>query len=704
MKTPRFLVGAALVFWGWQTHLLIAGVVMAVVLEGARFIKARWELSNEDFSRVWMFCTLLFLATGVYAFTAGSGPAAISEFAANRSFSAQTAVGNATTKTAVLAIRWLPMSFFLFVAAQVYSEREGIPLEAISQILRRRWKKAREAGLPTPKSRNVDSGYPYFIACLFAAGSHATAENNGYYWGLCGLLVWALWAQRSRRFGIMIWAVTMGLAILAGYEGQYGLARLRTAIDQYSPDWLGKMAHEGFNPLESRTEIGQIGRIKTSRMIVIRLEVPPGSSPPTYLREAAYRNYRSGVWSAGSSKEDFTLVTEVPVESGNWPLVPRKTNSETVNIACYLPGGKGLLPLPPTSGLLEELPVFGVQTNSVGTVRAEGPGLVIFNARFGPGAIIDQGPDTNEDLGVPDREKPALDQVIAELHLDGQSAEQKQQNILRFFETKFAYSLWQDAPKDKDTNYTALGRFLLNTRSGHCEYFATATVLLLRELGIPARYTVGYAVHENSGSKYVVRQNDAHAWCRVWNVQKKQWEDFDTTPGTWVAMEGQQRSAFQFLSDGWSRAMFEFSKFRWGQSNLRKYILWAMVPVLGLLLYQIVFRSGKKRRQQNTTVRADDILRRGLDSEFFQLERELARRGYVRQAGEPSSVWLRRLAGEARFSGVRESLPPMIALHYRHRFDPLGLDAAERESLRREVARCLSLLTQHQGAGAMPTK
>ena len=62
-----------------------------------------------------------------------------------------------------------------------------------------------------------------------------------------------------------------------------------------------------------------------------------------------------------------------------------------------------------------------------------------------------------------------------------------------------------------------MSRFLLRTRSGHCEYFATATVLLLRQLGIPARYAVGYAVHEATGRKYVVRQRDAHAWCLVWN-------------------------------------------------------------------------------------------------------------------------------------------------------------------------------------------
>ena len=36
-------------------------------------------------------------------------------------------------------------------------------------------------------------------------------------------------------------------------------------------------------------------------------------------------------------------------------------------------------------------------------------------------------------------------------------------------------------------------RFLCEHRTGHCEYFATATTLLLRAAKIPARYAVGYA-------------------------------------------------------------------------------------------------------------------------------------------------------------------------------------------------------------------
>jgi len=55
MKPPPFLLGATLLFWGWQSGFLIVGAAMAVALESARFVKDRWELADEDLSRIWTF-------------------------------------------------------------------------------------------------------------------------------------------------------------------------------------------------------------------------------------------------------------------------------------------------------------------------------------------------------------------------------------------------------------------------------------------------------------------------------------------------------------------------------------------------------------------------------------------------------------------------------------------------------------------------
>ncbi len=51
MRLPPWLLGATLLFWGWQTGFVIAGVIMAAAVEGPRLVKARWEFSDEDLAR-----------------------------------------------------------------------------------------------------------------------------------------------------------------------------------------------------------------------------------------------------------------------------------------------------------------------------------------------------------------------------------------------------------------------------------------------------------------------------------------------------------------------------------------------------------------------------------------------------------------------------------------------------------------------------
>ncbi len=701
MKPPPLLLGATLLFWGWQSGLLVAGVAMAVVLESANLVKARWEFSDEDFSRIWTFCSLLFLGSAVYTFTANEGPASFSGFFQNPNPLTQRAAGRASSLTGASLSRWLPIFFFAFMVAQQFSTRRTVPLTTISLILRRRRKQALKLRRPVPPERNVDIGYPYFAMCLLAAAVHP-GEDQSFFWGLCALLTWALWAQRSRRFGLMVWGTALVAAIALGFLGQRGIGQLQRYLENLNPQWMARFMRQrgGFDPTQSQTALGSVGELKTSGAIVIRLETKNDASPPTYLRSASYRRYGSPVWFAGSSKDDFQIIPESPPESRTWPLLV-KTNTASVNIACYLEGRGsnallGLLPLPRGSGQLENLNAYLVRTNSAGAVLAEGPRLAVFDARYGSGETIDSPPSTelnsDEDLDVPEREKEALDAVIEELRLRGADREHALQTLGGFFADKFSYSTWQGRPRTRGTNDTPLGRFLLTTRSGHCEYFATATVLLLRRLEIPARYAVGYVVHEGSGRKYVVRQRDAHAWCLVWDERNQTWQDFDTTPGSWVETESKRASPFQWLSDAWSRIGFEIAKIRWGQSRLRQYLLIVIIPGLALLLYQILFRRGRKRRQGREEESDRTMLWPGLDSEFYLLEKELARRGVPREPSEPISDWLERVARAGGLEDLREPLAGLLRLHYRYRFDPLGLGEADRAALNREARRCLEIL------------
>ena len=127
-------------------------------------------------------------------------------------------------------------------------------------------------------------------------------------------------------------------------------------------------------PRQSKTALGQIGRLKGSSKIVIRLEPKDGSRAPTLLREASYRTWKGPVWYSELARDKFEGVYPAP-DHTTWVLLPGKTNSAAVNIACYLPGRSGLLPLPPGTGRLENLSAWVVQKSDLGAVLAEGPGL-----------------------------------------------------------------------------------------------------------------------------------------------------------------------------------------------------------------------------------------------------------------------------------------------------------------------------------------
>jgi len=73
---------------------------------------------------------------------------------------------------------------------------------------------------------------------------------------------------------------------------------------------------------------------------------------------------------------------------------------------------------------------------------------------------------------------------------------------------------------------------LFDQKQGFCNYYATAEVLMLRSLGIPARLAVGYAQGEPETAEgrlaYVVRLRDAHAWPEVF-FPDIGWVEFEPT-------------------------------------------------------------------------------------------------------------------------------------------------------------------------------
>ncbi len=696
MKTPPFLLLAALLFWGWQTDFLLIGACLGVLLESALFIRARWDLDDADFNRIWSLCVLVMVASAGYVFTThdgGAGGVFRGDHAARTAF-------NAAALTSTRFLRWLPLATFPFIAAQIFNARPTVPLTAVSLVLRWRRRKGDRAFA----GHYLDISFPYFMVCLFSASIQTNVGSQTYFFGQCVLIAWALSSIRSRRFGTLTWLGAFALATSVGFLCDFGINRAQRDIENYNAQWMAHFFHAQTDPEQSLTAIGQIGELKLSDQIIIWLEPATVGRVPTYLREASYRTYSAlkQTWHAGKTGNDFELI---PAEANgtSWILRAGQTNTAAVNIACYLNGWsqekmpEGLLPLPSGTHRLDNIPAdMQIKKNQTGAVLAENRGLLIFDAHYGPGVTLDSPPNfgTNSDRFVPPEEKPALDQVLAEMNLTATNSEfSKRLALQKFFAEKFVYRMWQGLDKKATTNATPLTRFLLTSRSGHCEYFATATVLLLRELDIPARYAVGYAVHEPSGTGYIVRERDAHAWCLAWNAATQSWEDFDTTPPSWVAIESGRASWFEWVSDLKSWMGFQIAKFRWRQADLQQYIFWALVPVMVVLLYHIIFRHRKKTRnirdKKNSAVPETWP---GLDSEFYRLENRLAARGVPRQPSEPLTDWLERALTAPALAELRAPLHQLLQLHYRHRFDPHGLNPEERDHLKRETTICLALL------------
>jgi len=660
MKMPRGLMGLALLFWGWETGFLLWAALMAVVLEGSHFTKARWELADTDLNRICDLCALLFLSAGTLLFSTEDRLVFIFKFA-----------------------QWLPFCFFPVALAQSYGDRPSIPLRSFNWLLRR---------IPeSPLSRtsfNISHGY--FAFCLMAA-SASTRPNGFFYAGVSVLILLALGQARPNRVSWPVWMALAAVVLLCGKLSHQGLRSVQNSLETALGGWIADLFRSTTDPRECRTRIGHGGEITLSGKIVLRLRVPPGEVPPSLLRQGAYDSYRRGTWTAGTN--DFRQVVVNNIRGTAFLLAPKKFFSK-VEVAGYFPEEGGLLPLP--HGTFEIEDFFGLLlTNRLGVASVKvAQTLLNFQADYWTGPSMDAPPGP-ADRFVPEEETNALGDVAASLGLDQlQNDRQKMRAISRFFQEHFRYSLSSPGRVARNDRRTALGQFLTNTMAGHCEYFATATVLLLRQAHVSARYITGYAVPESArhGDTYLVRERHSHAWALVYNSENKAWEQIDNTPSSWAQVAEASTPWWEGASDFLSNLYFDFSKWRWGKSSFSRYAQWALAP---LILY-LVWRIFSTRRRQQTAAGAADgaaaLVWPGLDSELYLIDRRLAGVRLSRQPNEPLNRWQQRL--EEAFP-ASSSLRGIFDMHRRLRFDPRGLESRDRETLRRQAGAWLAEFSAH---------
>ena len=109
----------------------------------------------------------------------------------------------------------------------------------------------------------------------------------------------------------------------------------------------------------------------------------------------------------------------------------------------------------------------------------------------------------------------------------GRSVRETAAIVESFLGSEYGYTLTTPTRVRPDP----LEDFLFEARGGHCEFFATAMVMMVRERGIPARIVTGFQAGEinDLGNFEVVRKENAHAWVEVFD-RRLGWLTFDPTP------------------------------------------------------------------------------------------------------------------------------------------------------------------------------
>lgn len=651
MRLPPLFMAGVLVFWGWQTGLLAQGVFMGLCLEAPRLLSMRLRIQPRDFSRLLDLCIVLVLGLALYLYLTPMSEAEL-----------------------LVLMRWLPMPLFPLALAEALDEKRQARFAGLLYTVRR--KRSLLARPPIP----LHVSGIHALICLFSAGAANTRSEN-FYPIMAGLALWGLSAVKPVRHGRGTWLLMALLCMLVGFVGQWSVHAAQQAVR----DWVR------YDPLRRTTAIGDVGEVKLSDRIELRVRTAQPLAEPLLLREATYNYYAKGAWHATSGA--FVPVRPVPADDTpaptredaprDWPLAPDtpqhgdgtgvRGQPGGLEIFQYTPRRERLLALPLGVTTLRNLVAERVSVSSLGAVLAYSVrGLVSFEVMPAPGSELDE-PPTAVDMITP-TSRELLQEIVAGLELEGLSDMEKVRRIKSYFLNNFRYTLTLRRTRP---DLQPLDDFLAHTRAGHCEFFALATAYTLRMAGIPSRYAVGYAVHEYSPRErlYVARGHHQHAWTLAW--VNGRWQEVDATPPIWMEEDAPEQGFFSRLADLRQHLAFAFNQWRWlgGDTTLKRILLWTVAPLLLFLLLRMARQHSIRRAGTGRGQVAEE-------SAFGAVERRLRREGWKRGASEPWGDFLHR-AGAS-------SLEPALRLYYRRRFDPRGVTAAEERQLEEAVRRWLA--------------
>jgi len=285
--------------------------------------------------------------------------------------------------------------------------------------------------------------------------------------------------------------------------------------------------------------LGRGTPISEEVVFTVNVDVEPAAGYRNYWYTRSYDRYHNGVW---SSSPGFTSTQQFP-DQFNIPYpqwegwqpaaytfttqVPRLRNLYVTGMPTWInrPVETTTQPLSDTEedliALTADPDLYLGETYQIETLTSH---LTASELRQ---TDTDYPQWVDRYLQLPDDFSPAIADLAAEIAQDGDHPYDIAADITRYLRINIEYARTiPPVPSGADP----MEWFLFDIQTGFCNYYAAAEVLMLRSLGIPARFAVGYAEgeYDPETNMYTVRKMDSHAWPEVY-FNDYGWVPFEPT-------------------------------------------------------------------------------------------------------------------------------------------------------------------------------
>ncbi|QDT31006.1 transglutaminase family protein [Thalassoglobus polymorphus] len=483
----------------------------------------------------------------------------------------------------------------------------------------------------------------------------------------CFLFMSMLFSMKSRRFSqvrqprgslwrnSIMWGVLIGSAAL-GTSLSLLLHRYEHAFERVVNGYLAigdrGPARNGFSNRGGLSDISS-WQSYGGEKVALRVE---SDAMPGYLRGKVFNEFQMNRWVttersrtlAPSPRESVSgeLSAEFPDDEHLYLVsetIPKKNRIINVWPVERKTAGHCFAPLEAVAFTCRSKPV-SVDRNRI-VARQNEPNVVSYSV------IVDSKPSrdgevvSSDFLQLPGHLDERVVQVAQELFAGAESPQAKIQLVQQYFQRNFQYRLGVDLPRGEDP----LGYFLEHRPPAHCEFFATASAILLRLGGVPSRYVTGYLAQEQSevDMMWVARRKDAHAWVEAYDSEEQRWVLVESTPETGVPSPSQtdvwqnRREAVahycRSLQDKFVRG--NYLQALW---FLLQPLMWGIVAIgVGIGLQLLL----KRRVRRDPTLEFDESEEwPDLVIERQKMDKMMSRIGFQREPGETSTRFAERIA------------------------------------------------------------